>query len=173
MSIASTVERYLHSSPAHFDLIDHPHTATSLQAAGISHIPREKMAKGVMLEDDSDHYVLAVLPATQKVELDRLKAQMNRDFHLANERKFRKTFNDCEHGAVPPLGAAYGVETIWDEGLLGAGDLYFEAGDHKTLVHMKTSDFIRLLGDAQPLDFAAPEDFGGAERLWMDTDDSN
>ena len=173
MSMASTVERYLHDSPTHFDLIDHPHTATALQAAGVSHIPREKMAKGVMLEDDSNHYVLAVLSATQKVEFDRLKEQMHRDFHLASEKRFRKCFADCERGAVPPFGAPYGVETIWDEGLLNAGDLYFEAGDHETLVHMKTSDFIRLLGDAQPFQFAAPADDAIPDRLWMDTDDSN
>lgn len=173
MSMASTLERYLHDFPAHYDLIDHPHTATALQAAGVSRIPRERMAKAVMLEDDSQHYVLAVLPATQKVELERLRDQTRRDLHLASEAAFGKCFADCERGAVPPLGAAYGVETIWDDGLLSAPDLYFEAGDHETLVHMKTSDFIRLLGDADRLDFAAPGNGARAESMWIDADDSN
>ena len=48
-------------------------------------------------------------------------------------------------GAVPPLGPAYGIESIWDEQLMNEPDLYFELGDHKHLVHVRTRDYLALL----------------------------
>jgi prolyl-tRNA editing enzyme YbaK/EbsC (Cys-tRNA(Pro) deacylase) len=59
------------------------------------------------------------------------------DLRLATEAKLKYLLKDCEPGAVPPLGAAYGLETVWDDSLLEQSDTYFEAGDHETLVHMK------------------------------------
>lgn len=185
MGMAFTLERYLQTAPAHFDLVPHPHTATSLQAAHACHISGSRFAKAVMLEDDERHYLMAVLPATQQVELDPICAYTGRRMHLADEEELAKIFPDCESGAVPPLGSAYGMRTVWDGTLLGQPDLYFEAGDHATLVHMKTSDFIRLLGDADTLDFAVPMrgnaiawrdlDFTAmaADESWRDLDDSN
>lgn len=35
-------------------------------------------------------------------------------------------------------------------------ELYFEAGDHETLVRVKTSDFIGLLEGASHMAFSAP-----------------
>ena len=171
MSMAFTLERYLQAAPAPFDLLSHRHSATSLEAARLSHIPGAQLAKAVMLEDSAQHYLMAVLPATKKVELAPISAFAGCEMHLATEDELHKLFADCENGAVPPLGSAYGMQTVWDETLLAEADLYFEAGDHETLVHMKTSDFIRLLGNADPLDFATP--VNGAIESWRDLDFSD
>lgn len=181
MSMAFTLERYLQRAPAHFDLLSHPHSASSLQTARLSGIPGTQLAKAVMLEDGAHRYLMAVLPASKKVEFAPICEYTGREMHLASEEEFNRVFADCENGAVPPLGKAYGMQTVWDETLLAEPDLYFEAGDHETLVHMKTSDFIRLLGDADPLDFAAPfngeletwRDLDFSDRGWYDSDDWN
>ena len=39
-------------------------------------------------------------------------------------------FKDCEFGAVPPLGLAYGMSTVIDDCLSEQPEIYFEAGDH-------------------------------------------
>jgi Ala-tRNA(Pro) deacylase len=57
-------------------------------------------------------------------------------------------FIDCEPGALPPLGEAYGVVAIVDQSLIGAQDVYFEGGDHCALVHVSGNDFLKLMGDA-------------------------
>jgi Ala-tRNA(Pro) deacylase len=100
-----------------------------------------------MLED-SEGYVMAVLPATHKVDLGAVHRQLNRTLGLATDRELTDLFKDCEPGAIPPLGRTYGVETILDESLDGLQDIYFEAGDHITLVHVTGRDFLRLMADA-------------------------
>lgn len=183
MSMSFSVERYLRDAPAHYDLLSHPHAATSLQCARKGRVPGESLAKAVVLEDEAHHYVMAVLPATHKVQFELLHEGTGRSMYLADEQDLEKIFADCEAGAVPPLGVAYGLETFWDDGLLESGDLYFEAGDHETLIHMKTSDFIRLLGDADHMRFSVPGginadlDFSDlasdADLSWRDVDDWN
>jgi quercetin dioxygenase-like cupin family protein len=46
------------------------------------------------------------------------------------------------------VGRAYGVPTVVDEALLHVSDVYFEAGEHRDLVHMRGSDFAALMGTA-------------------------
>ena len=53
-------------------------------------------------------------------------------------------FPDCENGAVPAVGAAYGLSSIIDDSLDDVDDIYFEGGDHKTLVHISGSQFCEL-----------------------------
>lgn len=155
MSLSSTVQDYLRTRQHAFDLVSHPHSASSLQSARVTHVPARSLVKAVVLEDD-ESYVMAVLPGSRKVKLGDLRMRTGRMMRLATEEELCGVFADCERGAVPPLGRAYGMETIWDDSLMGESDLYFEAGDHETLVHMKTSDFIALMGDAQHMSFSAP-----------------
>jgi prolyl-tRNA editing enzyme YbaK/EbsC (Cys-tRNA(Pro) deacylase) len=63
-------------------------------------------------------------------------------------------FADCETGAIPALGPAYGVDTIVEDSLLAEAQVYFEAGDHEHLVRMATQDFVRVLGDCPHGQFA-------------------
>ena len=73
--------------------------------------------------------------------------------------------------AVPALAGAYGLEVIWDESLAEEPELYFEAGDHRTLVHMKTRDFIEMMRDSgHATHFAEPRFVMAA---WNDEDDAN
>ena len=50
--------------------------------------------------------------------------------------------------AVPPIGGAYGIRVIWDDSLSGQPEIYFEGGDHRTLVHISGGDFSRLMSEA-------------------------
>jgi Ala-tRNA(Pro) deacylase len=51
-------------------------------------------------------------------------------------------------GAIPPIGLLYDIDTIVDDALLEQPEVYFEAGDHEQLIHMRSEDFRKLLGDA-------------------------
>lgn len=169
MGMAATLESYLRKHPAPFELLHHTHSATSLQSARTSHIPADRIAKAVMLEDD-ERCLLAVLPATSRVRLGELSAHTGRVMRLADEEELRRVFTDCESGAVPALGCAYGLETIWDNSLEDGPDIYFEAGDHETLVRMRTSDFVRMIGDRQRTHFA---DRPLMAASWIDENDWN
>jgi len=155
MATAITIQQFLDESRLPFDLVMHPHSSTSLQSARAAHIAPLKLAKAVLLEEHGQ-LVMAVLPATKRVQLGTLRHQFKRNFGLATEQRVRQIFVDCEPGAIPALGRAYAIETIWDDSLMDSADLYFEAGDHENLVHVRTEDFLELLRDCQHGDFSAP-----------------
>ena len=62
-----------------------------------------------------------------------------------------KGFNDCDPGAVPPIGEACGIKTIWDPttSLGQLVDIYFEAGDHNHLIHVSGEQFHALMASAE------------------------
>ena len=153
MTMANRVANYLVEQDADFDLLDHPHSATSMESAQLAHVPGDRIAKSVVLEDDRG-YLLAVLPANCRVDLGELHRQTQRSLGLATEYELGALFEDCEPGAVPPLGPAYDIETIIDDTLAEQPDIYFEAGDHEQLVHVSAETFGTLLGEVQYTDFS-------------------
>lgn len=150
MSIAASVDRYLNRSGVKYDVIAHTRTSNSSESAQAARVPGDRLVKSVLLHD-SNGYLIAVLPATRRVDLDALDAQLGRQLEFAPEHDLANLFRDCEPGAIPPLGEAYGVETVIDDDMLQVADVYFEGGDHRALVHVSTEDFLRLVGDAQLL----------------------
>jgi len=146
VSIAASVQNYLAREGVRYDTITHEQTRDSTHNAQAAHISGERLAKCVMLEDDKG-YLMAVVPATHKVDLGALRRELNRDLGLASDRELLEIFRDCEPGALPPLGLAYGIDTILDESLVDSPDIYFEGGDHRALVHVSGSDFLRLMAN--------------------------
>ena len=147
MATALTLKQYLAQHGVEYDVIRHPPTTTSLWTAEESHVPADRLAKAVVLKDRDD-YLLAVLPASHHLEIRELEARLNRHVELASEQETEDLFTDCALGAIPPVGAAYGLETIVDDDIATQPDVYFEAGDHKTLVHVPGPAFERLMKGA-------------------------
>lgn len=153
MAMAETLTRYLRAQDIPYDLLHHPHTATSMEAAQASHIPGDMIAKTVLLEDEAG-FVMAVLPATHRIDLGELHRRFNRRLGLATEMEMSSLFRDCETGAVPPIGPVYGIHTIVDDSLAEQSEVYFEAGDHEQLVHVSGETFGALLGEVEYASFS-------------------
>jgi Ala-tRNA(Pro) deacylase len=111
------------------------------------------MAKSVVIHHELG-YVLAVVPSTHRVELGTLQDVLDKRLGLATEGEVTTLFSDCEIGAIPPIGAAYGVPVVLDESLGDAPHLYFEGGDHKSLVHVSGDAFRVLTKDARRARFS-------------------
>ncbi|MFZ5557751.1 MAG: aminoacyl-tRNA deacylase [Pseudomonadota bacterium] len=154
MAIAQTLEKYLNERQIPYDLVNHAKTGSSLRSASMAHVPAHQVAKAVILEDDSG-YLMAVLPAHRHVHVGTLSKCLGRKLGLATEAETRSIFPDCELGAIPPVGEAYGLATVVDDELAAQPEVYFEAGDHEELIHMKTYDFMQLLPNAQHERFTA------------------
>ncbi len=144
MAIAITLKEFLDQEGVEYELLPHPHTATSLETAEAAHVPGDQLAKSVILEDETG-YVMAVIPASHRLEIGAVSSQLNRRLGLATEAEVGELFNDCELGAIPPVGNAYGVDVILDENLVRCQDVYFEAGDHTDVIHVTGEDFQELL----------------------------
>jgi len=147
MSIARSVADYLGKRGVRYEVLPHRPTHLSLESAHVAHVPPECLAKAVVLCDDQG-YVMAVTPADHRLHLGALHHRFGRPLGLATEQDLRRLFKDCAPGAVPPLGALYGMEVIIDEALDGRPEIYFEGGNHRDLVRVSGEDFRRLVPDA-------------------------
>lgn len=140
MSISPTLHAYLKDKNIEFDVLYHQHTGSSSETAQASHIPGNNLAKGVVLSREGG-FTLAVVPASCHVKLDAVGELIPGPIRLASEEEIESIFPDCEVGAVPPIGAAYGIDVIVDESLEATEDIYFEAGDHESLIHVSSTQF--------------------------------
>ncbi len=155
MPIASRLKWILDSRGIEYDVVHHPHSHSSLESAREAQLPGGRIAKTVLLEDERG-YVLAVLPASCRIDIEEIDEELGRDLELASEVELESIFPDCETGAVPPLGAAFPIPTAVDESLMRLPDVYFEGGDHEDLVHVSGEAFRALLAEARGGHFGRP-----------------
>lgn len=147
MGIAITLRDFLDRKGVEFDLIPHAFAPSSCRAAAVAHLSGDQVVKAVVLNDENN-FLLAAVPATHQVKLGLLHRCYQRQLGLATEHDIAELFDDCELGAVPPIGEPYGVDVLVDMSIARCGEVYFEAGDHREFVHMRGSDFRALLAGA-------------------------
>jgi Ala-tRNA(Pro) deacylase len=155
MTIAPTLEKYLAARHVAYDVLVHEPTQTSMRTAQACHIPGRSLAKAVLLRDETG-YALAILPASHHIQLADLKAQLGDDVELANEGEIVELFDDCVRGAIPAIGECYGLDMVVEDGMDEQPEIYFEAGDHATLVHMTQAEFAGLTWMARHGHFSRP-----------------
>ena len=144
MTIPAKVAAFLTDKGISYELVSHPKTYSSSETASAAHLPEDHIAKGVVLKD-AQGYLLVVIPASDWINLNHVRNELNRDLHLAPEEEMEQLFPDCEPGAVPPMGEAYGIEAILDEALTSLVKVYLEAGDHKQLICVTNEQFNSLM----------------------------
>jgi Ala-tRNA(Pro) deacylase len=155
MTIANKLKTYIDSEGVAYDTVAHHRTATTRQTALAAHVPGSTLAKSVLVHHELG-YALAVVPSTHRIELTALQSLMDKRLGLASEDETITVFDDCDIGAIPPIGAAYHVPVILDDSLADVDDIYFEGGDHRTLIHVSGKDFRSLTRDAQRAHFSSP-----------------
>ena len=153
--IANKLQQYLTDHHIPYEVVPHTRSATSSETARVAHVPGSKVVKSVVIHHELG-YMLALVPSTHRVELDTLQNILDRRLGLAREEDVAPIFDDCAVGAIPPLGDAYDVPVLVDESLAGASDMYFEGGDHATLVHVSGDAFHELTREARRARFSHP-----------------
>jgi Ala-tRNA(Pro) deacylase len=151
MAIASTVQRYLVSQGIGYALLSHPITGSSSETAESAHISGNRIAKTVVLRDGDagDGYLLAVVLASHHLRLDLVQECLGRSVALAAEQEIGQLFPDCDLGAIPPLGEAYGLDVVLDDSLAGLDEVCFEGGDHRTLIRVGGEQFREMMSGAR------------------------
>ncbi|BDT87867.1 YbaK/EbsC family protein [Nocardia cyriacigeorgica] len=144
MGIAMSMREYLDEHDVHYDVTEHDRTPTSARTAQVSHIPGRELAKGVVLKKNGD-YMVAVLPANRLLDLVEAGSVVGESVRLASEDEAAALFPDCATGAIPVMAEPYRLACVVDDHLSNRPDIYFEGGDHGTLVHMAGEEFDRLM----------------------------
>ena len=147
MALAITLQEYLTDQNIAYEVITHRPTMSSSATAEASHVSGDCVAKAVIVTDE-DRFKMAVLPASHHLRLGDLSRLFNRPIDLATEEEATALFTDCQLGAFPALGAAYGLDSIIDDSLVEQSDVYIEGGDHASLVHITAEQFRRLTENA-------------------------
>jgi Ala-tRNA(Pro) deacylase len=144
MGITTTLALYLADQDVAYDLVPHPRTAPAAAPA----VAADSVALAVVLRG-GDGFMLAVLPASRRLEFEELRHLIGSDIDIAAAEQVETLFLDCEWDAVPALGAAYGLKVVVDDSLAQQSDIYIEGGDHDSLVHISGASFRQLMANAR------------------------
>ena len=139
------LREHLDSHLVKYVVIQHSRAYTMQEVASATHIPGKELAKTVIVEIDG-RLAMAVLPASQTVELEQLRDSLGAQrVTLAREDVFRDRFPECEPGAMPPFGNLYEMDVYVADTLAEDEEIGFNAGSHTELVRMSYRDFDRLV----------------------------
>ncbi len=148
MAIAQSLKNYLEQQSVGYKTVSHTKSHSSLNSAAAAHVPRDWIAKAVILKED-ESYLMVVVPTDHHVHLGRMHRHLGHEVGLATEAELTTLFPDCDAGAIPPVGAAYGLRTLIDDSLTTQSDIFFESGDHLHMVKVSGDQFVPLLGEAE------------------------
>ncbi len=136
-----TIRDYLRSRSIPFELLLHRPVPCASRLAASLHLPGRHVAKAVLLRA-GDGYLLAVLPATHRVDLDRLSDLLGLErVSLASEEETQLVFHDCERGAIPPFGKKYGLTTVVDPSVAAGVNILVASSLRHEVLRIRYRDF--------------------------------
>ena len=139
------LKAFLDANGVKYIAISHSKAYTAMEVAEAAHVQGKDMAKSVVVNVDGKP-AMAVLPATQKVDLELFRKGTGAgSVELAQEQDFRSDFPGCEVGAMPPFGNLYGMDVFVEPRLAADQEIAFNAGSHTELIRMTYKDFERLV----------------------------
>src|SRR5437868_2607217 len=131
------LDELLTSRQVAFERLHHRPAYAANRIAQALHVPGREMAKSVLLRGPQG-YVLAVLPSTHQIDLERLRQDLGEgQMEMATEDEMERVFPDCERGAMPPFGSLYQLPTLVDESLAEDEQIVFEGQNHEEAIRMR------------------------------------
>jgi len=139
------LREFLDSQQIKYLVISHSLGYTAQGIAAAAHVSGKKLAKTVIVKLDGI-LAMAVVPASEHVDMDRLKALTGcRCVEIAFEKEFQNAFPDCDLGAMPPFGNLYDMPVYADASLAEHEEITFSAGTHRELIRMHWEDMLRIV----------------------------
>ena len=146
MPIPAHISQFLTSQHIPYQSYTHSRAYTAQGIAQAQHLSGKRLAKVVMVVANDNDMIMAVLPASHRVDLQRLSQVLKTNrIRLATEEEFKDVFPECELGAMPPLGNLYHLDVWMDETLRSLPTIAFNAGTHAEIIQMSFADFGRIV----------------------------
>ena len=143
MLMPRRLESHLNRKQIPYSMIFHSPADSAQVAASAMHLPGKDVAKAVALQAGGRE-ILAVLPASHRINFEKLSAIVGAPVRLMDEEAFSEVFPDCERGVISPFGELYGVPVYLDEALAEDPEIILSAGTHSDCVRMGSVDFVQL-----------------------------
>ena len=137
------VTEYLRGEGIAHEVIEHRETLSAASEAAATKRPPHQVAKTVVLHDRGA-YLLAVIPASQRLDLHKLREVLGagKSLQLASEQQMAEDFPQLEVGAVPPLGPMMPAAEVVDQRLLDEERVLCAGGDHTHSVLLDPRDIV-------------------------------
>jgi Ala-tRNA(Pro) deacylase len=147
MPCIERIRQLLDDKRIDYQVIPHREAFTSQEVAQATHVPGRRVAKVVVLREARGSFVMAVLPASEHLDLSVFRHMTGRQgVSMAGEVELTRLFPDCELGAMPPFGKLYQLPTYVDACFWNSEDFYFQAGNHHEVLRMRFADYERIAG---------------------------
>ncbi|HET7874390.1 MAG TPA: YbaK/EbsC family protein [Methylomirabilota bacterium] len=144
MAISERLKAFLERERIAYQTLPHRAVFTAHEAAVASHVADRQLAKALAAKDDRGGLLMAVLPASCRLDLTALKHLTGRHhLRLLHEDELQAVFPDCAVGALPPFGNLYGMPVYVDGCFARDQDIVFEAGSHHEAVRLPYAEFER------------------------------
>jgi Ala-tRNA(Pro) deacylase len=137
------VTGFLEESGIAHEVMEHAPTYTAADEAAAIDADERYTAKTLVLHDRGGWRV-AVLPANQRLDLDKARRLLGGTSHLrlATEDEMQEAFPAFEAGAMPPVGAQ--LPEVVDVRLLYRDQVVCAGGDHRHAIRIDPRDLVKL-----------------------------
>jgi Ala-tRNA(Pro) deacylase len=139
------VTRFLARRDVRHEVVEHDATYSAAAEARATEADPEATAKTVALRD-RDGYRLAVVPASERLDVRRVRQLLGGTHHLrlATERELERDFPAFDVGAMPPF-ATTPLPEIVDLRLLRHDRIVCAGGEHRRSVRMDALELLRIV----------------------------
>jgi Ala-tRNA(Pro) deacylase len=130
-----------------YELLEHAHTESALAEAQALGVSPDDVAKTLVVKT-ADGYVRAVLPASARLDLGKLRELQGggrHAVHLATEDDLRRDYSEFALGAVPPVGGRRDPVLV-DPKLTERESVVIEAGTHEQSLRLAPNDLVQVAG---------------------------
>jgi Ala-tRNA(Pro) deacylase len=125
----------------------HRRAVTASETARVEGVEPETFAKVVGVRTSDGRTAIAVLDATDQVDLGELATELGVAWvALLGEEAFGELAPDCEVGTVPPIPELVNVPVYVDEAVRADPWISFAAGSHRHSVRVDRSAWERAAG---------------------------
>lgn len=141
------VTRFLDEHDVAYEVVEHERQLTAADEALAAGIEPHDAAKALLVREDGD-YLLAVVPASRRLDLKKLRATLEErpKVRLATEDEIASDFPAFELGAVPPVGPGLPSAEVVDGALLEHERVLCNAGDHAHSLLVDPNEVVRVAG---------------------------
>jgi Ala-tRNA(Pro) deacylase len=138
------VTHLLERSGVRYEVVEHDATYSAAAEARVTDADPEATAKTIALRDH-DGYRLAVLPASERLDLRRARQLLGATHHLrlATERELERDFPAFDVGAMPPFATTPLPEVV-DLRLLRHDRIVCAGGEHRCSVRIDALELLRI-----------------------------
>ncbi len=130
-----------------YEIHKHAQAFTALSVAKAEGVDPHTVAKVVAVSTPDGHRALVVLETTDRLDLRKAAQVLEADsVRLLTEAELATLAPTCEIGAMPAIGALFGVKMIADYAIRDDRDISFNAGNHRCSVRVERAGWERATG---------------------------